>query len=286
LDYLHVFHDENGQRQAFPSIFDPATVNLSLIAPAYNEEIRLTDMMRETMNYLTTRQATDKTFKFEVIIVDDGSRDRTSMVAQEFTKQYGADRVRVLKLPENQGKGGAVQQGMLASRGARLLMLDSDGATAIADIRNLEEDMDKIEKNGHAVVVGSRAHLQANAVAKRKWYRNVLMYGFHFAVSLLCVQGIRDTQCGFKLFARDSARRLFVTQHLRRWSFDVELLFVARKLKIPIKESAVNWTEIPGSKLNLIESSILMMRDLILIRSCYMLGIWRVGRLPDAAKAR
>jgi len=276
-DYSHIFYDENGRRNAFPSVFDPATVHVSLIAPAYNEEFRLRDMMHDTMNYLTFRQQRDPAFRYEVIIVDDGSSDRTSDIGLEFVRIHGADNVRVLRLTENQGKGGAVQQGVLNSRGAYVLFLDSDGATNISDIERLETEMTNTEKDGHGVVCGSRAHLQADAVAKRKWYRNILMYGFHISVSLLCVQGVKDTQCGFKLFTRKTAQRLFITQHLRRWSFDVELLVIARKLGIPIKECAVNWTEIPGSKLNLIESSILMMRDLMMIRLCYLFGFWRIA---------
>jgi len=278
--YTHIFLDETGKRNAFPSLFDPASVNISLIAPAYNEEMRLRDMMRDTMSYLNDRHQREPAFTFEVIIVDDGSRDKTTEVGLEFTNLYGANTVRVLRLTENQGKGGAVQQGMLNSRGAYLLMLDSDGATQINDLERLEQDMLKIEKDGLGVVCGSRAHLQANAVAKRKWYRNILMYGFHFAVSLLCVQGIKDTQCGFKLFSRKAAQRLFVSQHLRRWSFDVELLVIARMIRSPITETAVNWSEIPGSKLNLIESSFLMLRDLILIRLCYLFGVWKVAPPP------
>jgi len=130
---------------------------------------------------------------------------------------YTCEQIRLLKLDVNQGKGGAVQQGMLHARGEYLLMLDADGATRIRDLDKLEEELLQIKNNkGHGVAVGSRAHLQDKAVAVRKWYRNILMYGFHFAVALLCVRHVRDTQCGFKLFTRKTAQILFSTQHLRR----------------------------------------------------------------------
>jgi len=156
-------------------------------------------------------------------------------------------------------------------------MVDSDGATRISDLDKLEAKLVSIEStSGAGVVVGSRAHLQQDAVAKRKWYRNILMYGFHFLVSLLCVRGVADTQCGFKLFTRKAAQHLFVTQNLRRWSFDVELLFVAQRLGFPIAEVAVNWQEIPGSKLSIVSSSFNMARDMFIIRLAYFLRLWRI----------
>jgi dolichyl-phosphate beta-glucosyltransferase len=117
---------------------------------------------------------------------------------------------------------------------------------------------------------------------QRAWYRNILMHGFHFAVSTLCVRDIRDTQCGFKLFSRQSALLLFPLQHLRRWCFDVELLFLAQRLRLPVREVAVNWEEVPGSKLQLLESSLLMARDLCIIRACYATGIWTMDKDRDS----
>jgi len=233
-------------------------------------------MLNETIAYLSDRVQRNKAFTWEIIVCDDGSRDRTSDVALEYSKKYGTDRVRVLQLKQNQGKGGAVQQGMLAARGQYLLMADADAATRISDLESLETRIKEIDKDGRAVAVGSRAHLQDNVVATRKWHRNLMMYVFHFAVAFLCVRGVRDTQCGFKLFTRKAAQWLFINQQLRRWAFDVELLFLARHLNIPIVEVAVNWTEIAGSKLDPIDASLTMARDLVIIRLSYLLRIWRI----------
>lgn len=101
------------------------------------------------------------------------------------------------------------------------------------------------------------------------------MHGFHFLVSSLCVQTIRDTQCGFKLFNRETARVLFPPLHIERWAFDVELLYLAETLDIPMTEIAVRWQEIQGSKLNVIDASLTMLRELVLIRLCYGFGIWK-----------
>jgi dolichyl-phosphate beta-glucosyltransferase len=101
------------------------------------------------------------------------------------------------------------------------------------------------------------------------------MWGFHLLVWVLCVSNIKDTQCGFKLFTRKSAHLLFTNLHLERWAFDVELLFLAQQQHIPVCEIPVNWTEVPGSKLDPLRASIEMGRDLFKIRLAYMTGIWR-----------
>ncbi|GJP33188.1 hypothetical protein CLOM_g17747 [Closterium sp. NIES-68] len=126
------------------------------------------------------------------------------------------------------------------------------------------------------VAFGSRAHLQKKALVTRKWYRNVLMYGFYFAVLLATGgTGVRDTQCGFKMFTRSAARKLFRNQRLNRWTFDVELLYLCKKLHIRVAEVAVAWTEIPGSKLR--PTSIFhMLFELALIRTGYGLGVWKI----------
>ncbi len=97
-----------------------------------------------------------------------------------------------------------------------------------------------------AVICGSRSHLQDEAVAKRHPLRNLLMHGFHFAVWILCVRDIKDTQCGFKLFSRSAARLLFRNQHVERWAFDVDLLYLAQRLSVGVAEVPVNWHEVDG----------------------------------------
>ena len=277
---------KTNNRNLFPSLFDEGSIYLSLIVPAYNEYVRLPPMMDATMDYLEKRRKRDSNFTYEVIIVDDGSRDTTVKVALEYSRKYSTDHVRVLKLFENNGKGGAVRKGMLRARGEYLLMVDADGATSISDIERLEDHMSKIEKDGLGMVVGSRHHLMDEAVAERSQLRNFLMFGFHFYVSIMCAAGINDTQCGFKLFSRQAARNIFPSQHIERWAFDVELLYLANTLGIPIGEVAVNWQEIDGSKVNLFESIPQMARDIFTIRACYVLGIWKVKNYESVTKEK
>lgn len=129
-----------------------------------------------------------------------------------------------------------------------------------------------------AVICGSRAHLEKEEIAKRSYFRLFLMHGFHFLVWLLCVKDIRDTQCGFKLLTRKSARTIFEALHVERWAFDVEMLYIAQTLKTPVTEIAVNWTEIEGSKIIPFWSWLQMGIDLFLIWLRYSIGAWKINK--------
>uniref|UniRef100_A0A803W0F9 Dolichyl-phosphate beta-glucosyltransferase n=1 Tax=Ficedula albicollis TaxID=59894 RepID=A0A803W0F9_FICAL len=245
-------HDDAEYRKgSAPSIHDPATRELSVVVPSYNEENRLPLMMDEALGYLEKRQKEDPSFTYEVIVVNDGSKDQTAKVAKEYSKKYGSDKVRVISLEKNRGKGGAVRTGVFSSRGEKILMADADGATKFADIEKVEEGLKNLQPwpKGMAISCGSRAHLEKDSIAKRSYFRTLLMYGFHFLVWFLCVKEIRDTQCGFKLLTREAALQTFSSLHIERWAFDVELLYIAQRMKIPIAEVAVNWTEIEGREI-------------------------------------
>ncbi|KAL9679238.1 hypothetical protein QQ045_017094 [Rhodiola kirilowii] len=292
-DYV-VFEDPNSLKPVPCSyINDPAEKYLSLIVPAYNEEYRLPGALDETINYLRKRASKDKEFSYEVIIVDDGSTDGTKRVAFDYVRKYTIDSVRVILLGKNYGKGEAIRKGMLHSRGELLLMLDADGATKVDDLEKLENQIhavarkgyqfDGLDTNGSSLRIsdipiaafGSRAHLEQKALACRKWYRNFLMKGFHIVVLLAAGPGIRDTQCGFKMFTRSSGRKLFTNIRLKRWCFDVELVYLCKSFRIPISEISVNWSEIPGSKVNPL-SIPNMLWELALMTVGYRSGMWRV----------
>jgi len=280
------------ERVQFPSVFDPASKYLSLIVPAYNEQDRIRSTLDETFSYLQDRVKKDKSFTYEVIIVDDGSKDNTTKIGFEYVKKYGLDVIRILKQGFNQGKGAAVRKGMLFSRGQLLLMLDADGASRITDLEKLEAQiLQSVQRgqqassiqnsksfdvgSGSAVAFGSRAHLEKHALATRKWYRNFLMKAFHLCVLLVAGPGIRDTQCGFKMFTRSAARQLFSNLRLKRWCFDVELVFLCKRLQIPVSEVSVTWAEIPGSKVRFF-SFVHMLLELVLVRLGYGFHIWKI----------
>lgn len=272
------FLNEKQEKCLFPSINDPASIELSVIVPAYNEEERLPMMMDEALEYLEERKKKLKSFTYEVIVVDDGSKDKTTQTAQSYCNKYGSDKIRVLTLAKNRGKGGAIRLGMFSARGRYLLFADADGASKFSDFTKLENEMKNMKKDSsnRAVVCGSRAHLEEESIAQRSFFRTILMKGFHFVVWFLCVRGIKDTQCGFKLLSREAAVLLFSNLHVERWAFDVDMLFLAQYFNIPVGEVAINWTEIEGSKMVPVFSWIQMGKDIILIRLRYFLGAWKI----------
>uniref|UniRef100_A0A4W4EN40 Dolichyl-phosphate beta-glucosyltransferase n=1 Tax=Electrophorus electricus TaxID=8005 RepID=A0A4W4EN40_ELEEL len=276
-DQERYFLTPGGEKNPFPSLSDPHSRELSVVVPSYNEEFRC--KLFKLLTFWLSKE--NPSFTYEVIIVDDGSRDRTTEVALGYTKKYGADKVRVLTLVKNRGKGAAVHMGTLSSRGRLVLMADADGATKFADIEKVEAGLRNLspKPENMAISCGSRAHLEKESVAQRSLFRTFLMYGFHFLVWFFCVKGIKDTQCGFKLFTREAALRTFSSLHVERWAFDVELLYVAQRLKIPVAEVAVNWTEIEGSKLVPFWSWLQMGKDLVFIRLRYITGAWRLEPL-------
>ncbi|TDG44308.1 hypothetical protein AWZ03_009281 [Drosophila navojoa] len=262
----------------FPSLDDSPTLELSVIVPAYNEEQRLPAMLDECMAYLAQKTEKQPDFSYEVIVVSDGSSDSTVSVALEYSKKYGANKFRVLELVENRGKGGAVRIGMLSARGRHLLFADADGATKFEDYEKLAEALVSLapEWRHDGIAIGSRAHLEDESIAKRSFLRTILMHGFHTLVWIFAVRTVRDTQCGFKLFTRATARKLFNSLHVERWAFDVELLYLAERLQLPMAEVAVRWTEIDGSKLSPFWSWLQMGIDLFMIWLRYMVGAWRI----------
>ncbi|XP_008102052.1 dolichyl-phosphate beta-glucosyltransferase isoform X2 [Anolis carolinensis] len=266
LPNLHRHEDERfflnaeDKKEPVPNLHDLPTHELSIVVPSYNEEERLPSMMDEALNYLEKRQ-----------------------VALKYTKKYGSDKVRVLTLVKNRGKGGAVKMGVFISRGKKILMADADGATKFEDIEKVEKGLESLQPwpDQMAIACGSRAHLEKDSIAQRSYFRTLLMYGFHFLVWFLCVKEIKDTQCGFKLLTREAAAQTFSVLHIERWAFDVELLYIAQCLKIPIAEVAVNWTEIEGSKLVPFWSWLQMGRDLLFIRLRYFTRAWQLGRRKE-----
>ncbi|KAI9430184.1 glycosyltransferase family 2 protein [Lactarius indigo] len=258
-----------------PSIHDTASLDLSVIIPAYNETKRLPSMLSSTLEHL----ASFPKRSFEILIVDDGSSDGTAATALKLAgEDYPNADIRVVQLERNRGKGGAVRHGMLHARGRRLLMADADGASRFADVELLLEALDALvpaDSDAPAVVIGSRAHLvKTEAVVKRSVLRNFLMYGLHTVLRIAGVGHVSDTQCGFKLFSRGAARELFPRQHLATWIFDVELLLLAKTLGIPVAEVPVTWHEVAGSKLSVVRDSLQMLRDLLILRANQLLGRW------------
>ncbi|KAK9738568.1 Glycosyl transferase family 2 [Popillia japonica] len=278
----------NGVQFPCPSMSENASLDLSVVIPAYNEEERLPVMLDECIGFLEDNVRCNG-LSYEIIVVSDGSKDKTVEVAQKYISKLGSEKMRVLDLITNRGKGGAVRLGIQSTRGRLILFADADGATKFSDYNKVEkglfnllqtEDRGIIESK-LAISIGSRAHLQDEAVASRSFFRTILMYGFHFLVWFFAVRGIRDTQCGFKLLTRKAAKICFDNLHVERWAFDVEMLYIAQTVKIPIAEIAVNWTEIDGSKVTPVWSWVQMGKDLGLIWLRYLIGAWKIKEVKE-----
>ncbi|OHS94551.1 glycosyl transferase [Tritrichomonas foetus] len=269
----------------YPTVFNQPELYMSLVVPAYNEEKRIPSMLEETVDYLNTRQINDPNFTWEIVVVDDGSKDRTAEVVLAYARQH--PEVRLLRQPFNMGKGAAVQAGSLHSRGQLILMVDADGATTITEIGPLENKINELRKtNKEAVVVGSRAHLDdGSEKANRTPLRKFLGLAFHMLVIVSGVQGIHDTQCGFKMFTREAARWLFPNQHIQRWCFDPELLVIAARRDMEIDEIPVEWNEVGDSKMK-VSAMIKMAIDLVQIAIYYRLGLWTIKMKADIKESK
>lgn len=233
-----------------------ASIQLSIVIPAFNEERRLPLTLVETIDYLDERGIT-----YEILIVDDGSTDNTASIVSKFEKIR--HQLRLLRLPINSGKGKAVQFGMLNSRGHRVLFMDADGATPIAEFERLNQALDR----GAEVAFGSRAIASKETKVETVWYRKYPGRVFNFLVNSILLGEVSDTQCGFKLFSDRSAKFLFSKQTLAGFGFDVEILYLARKAAISSVEVPVNWTNIPGSKVSLLRDSLRMFLEIVIIKA-------------------
>lgn len=231
------------------------TVDISIVVPAYNEERRLPPTMIDIIDFFDRKGC-----RYEVVVVDDGSSDNTAEVVRKFERVR--PEVRLIQLPKNHGKGHAVRLGVLNSHGKRVLFADADGATPIQEVERLQAALEA----GNDIAIGSRAKASSETRVATSIHRKVLGRVFNRCVNAILLPSIADTQCGFKMFNRKAALFLFRRQTSDRFSFDVELLFLAHKAGLRIAEVPINWTNVPGSKVNLVLDAILMFRDVFRFR--------------------
>ena len=248
---------------------------LSIIVPAYNEADRLPATLRAMLSFLDEdgRAA-------EVIVVDDGSTDATSAVVRGIAA--GDERLTLIRLPQNRGKGYAVRTGVVNAAGARVLFADADGATPIEEVKRLETHLDQ----GAAVAIGSRGISDPSVTVRAKINRRLAGRIFHQLVRRLTVKGFVDTQCGFKLFTAPVAQELFSRMRMDGFSFDVELLLMAERQGLRVDEVPVNWTHQPGSKINVVADGLRMAADLFRIRAFALSGQYDEPHISIAEPSR
>jgi dolichyl-phosphate beta-glucosyltransferase len=240
-----------------------AMVDLSVVIPAYNESRRIEKTLARIRAWLSERGVS-----YELIVVDDGSVDGTIALIEKLSAQISE--LKLLKL-SHQGKGGAVRSGVLASNGELVLMSDADLSTPIEEFEKLKIAID----SGHDLAVGSRRAAGATLKRHQPWLRQSVGLMFGFFTQRIVPTGISDTQCGFKLFPKAAARRLFTLQESRGFCFDIEILGLARMMGLKIAEVPVVWEDAEGSKVKPLRHLPEVIREVVKIR----LSLWRKGKV-------
>jgi dolichyl-phosphate beta-glucosyltransferase len=249
-----------------------AQPDLSVVIPAYNEERRLEPTLRTYLAYCRRRG-----LNVELIVVDDGSTDGTTALVERLAGEFAE--LRLIRLAQNQGKGYAVRSGIVNARGRRILFADADGATRIEEVERLEAALDA----GADLAIGSRVLAAADVKVRTRVHRRIVGRAFHILVGLTGVDGISDTQCGFKLFRGPVAHVLFSRMRTAGFSFDVEVLIMARLCDFDVAEVPVNWTHQPGSRVNLVTDSARMAWDLVRIGCRQLCGEYAAPHLAPWA---
>lgn len=246
---------------------------LSIVIPAYNEEPRLPQTLELIRAY-----AARKSFAVEVLVVDDGSQDATAAEAERAARSWPA--VRLLRNPGNRGKGYSVRHGMLRAVGRLALFTDADLSAPIEEADRLLEALEA----GHDAAIGSRALRPELIAVHQAWMRETAGKTFNLLARALVGLPFRDTQCGFKLFRREAARAVFSRQRIDGFGFDVEVLYLARKLGYRVAEVPVRWSHVEGTKVRMLADSARMFAGLLRIRWMDLNGKYNAPR-EDVATA-
>ncbi len=248
-------HARDDQRmiEIFAAAGEPV---LSVIIPAYNEARRLPPYLAAVREHLHQHYASTH----EVIVVDDGGSDHLGDVLKTFSDAWPA--LRVIRHPQNLGKGAAVRTGIMAARGRRLLYADADGATPIQE----EEKLSAALEAGADLAVGSRLLDADDVVRHRTWRRAIIGRSFAAVARLLLSLPVQDTQCGFKMLRAEPGKRLFELSRETGYLFDLEILALAQRCGYQVAEIPIHWADQPGSRLNMRQESRRILGDLWRVR--------------------
>ena len=228
---------------------------LSVVVPCFNEEVRLPRTVEQIERYLDAKKA-----DYELILVDDGSRDGTRQVMDAAAGRHNG--VRIEALPHNRGKGRALATGVAASKGDEILVTDADLSTPIEELDRLEAAL----HGGAGIAIASRALRGSRVEVSQPIYRVLMGKGFNLIVQAVLLPGIWDTQCGFKLFRGDVGRTVFANLITDGFGYDPEVLYRARKQGVQIAEVPVVWRNSAPTKVSAVRSSLDMLRHVIRLR--------------------
>jgi len=247
---------------------------LSIIIPAYNEAKRLPQTLVD-IDY----RLQDVDFSYEIIVVDDGSKDATAEAAKKFSELIR--NLRIITNEENKGKGGVVKQGMLEARGHIRLFTDADNSTSIEQFRKMLPYF----KEGYDVVFGSRGIKGAKLEPPQPFYKRFLGNIGNLIIQILLLPGIKDTQCGFKAFTEEASQKIFSLTRINRWAFDVEALALAKNLGYKIKEIPIIWKNDPESKVKLL-SYLQVLIEVLKIRFWFWSDAYKINLKFKSQKSK
>ncbi len=236
---------------------------LSIILPAYNEEHRIGKTLESVSEYLKKQP-----YEYEILVVSDGSKDGTVAAVRNLMSQI--PKLNVIENKENQGKGWVVKQGMLGATGDVRLFMDADNSTKIDEVGKFLPFFEQ----GYDLVIGSR-RIQGSVIAVHQpLLRDFLGGVFRFIVHTLVPVGVTDSQCGFKAVTASATQAIFPKQTIFRWAFDVEILALARKQKLKIKEMAITWVDDTESHVKF-SGMVKMLLEIVQIRLNFWTGKYR-----------
>jgi dolichyl-phosphate beta-glucosyltransferase len=236
---------------------------LSLVIPVYNEEKRIGSSLSEIIAYFQRNG-----YSYELIVVDDGSTDRTVEIVKELIAGIQSGR---LLCARHGGKGAAVRKGVLNAKGQYVFFTDADLSTPIAELDKFLEQLNQ----GYKVVIGSRKMTGANVEVHQSWLRESMGKVFTWLTNVILTKNISDVTCGFKGFSRPVAQEVFSRQQVNNWSFDAEILFLVQQYGYLIKEIPVRWRNDPATRVNLLEDTVRSFLGLLKIRANDWRGKYR-----------
>ena len=232
-------------------------MRLTLVIPVYREHRRLQESIRQIADFI----ASEERVAVDALFVDDGSPDDSAAIINALITDRDDPQMRLLRYPVNQGKGHAVKTGVLAAEGDLILMSDADLSTPLGDWPKLKAALDA----GADIACGSRAVQGAHIGKPPPLHRRLLSRLFSMLVHMAGVRGIRDTQCGFKLFRAEAAKAVFGRLRIKRFAFDVEMIVVARDMGYKVEEVPVNWDYRGHSTVRVFSSGSRMLLDVFLL---------------------
>ena len=243
-----------------------ASPTFSIVIPAYNEEERLGPTLDRVLAF-----ARGNGWKAEIIVVNDGSRDRTAEIVRSYERNTGI--VRLLENPGNRGKGYSVRHGVLNATGEFILFTDADMSSPIEEAPKLLQAL----AGGADIAIGSRWARSELQTRRQSLARQFLGRVFNLLLRLLLRLDFKDTQCGFKAFRREAARAVFPLQRVEGWGFDPEILFLARKLKFNVKEVPVAWGHSGGTRINPVVDGSRMFTEMLRVRWYDLTGKYAIN---------